>query len=48
MLIRTVPLTMETARQAQKHMRQVAEAIEQADAYMGADQNETAASVLRK
>lgn len=43
-----VPLSMEAARQAQKHMRQVAETIEQADAYIEADQNETAASVLRK
>jgi hypothetical protein len=36
------------ARQAQGYLRQVAEAIEQSDAYLAAGQSESAASVLRR
>lgn len=41
-------MTWSDARQAQDYLRQVAEAIEQADAYVAAGQAESAASVLRK
>ncbi len=41
-------MTWSDARQAQDYLRQIAEAIEQADAYIAAGQAESAASVLRK
>jgi len=41
-------MTWSDARQAQDYLRQVAESIEQADAYVAAGQAESAASVLRK
>lgn len=41
-------MTWSDARQAQDYLRQIAESIEQADAYVAAGQAESAASVLRK
>jgi hypothetical protein len=49
-IVETVGSTMSwaQARQAQGYLRQVAEAIEQSDAYLAAGQSESAASVLRR